>query len=161
MQGGQHGNLGKFHEGWKIFLLTGHSLVYQLFRIFDAVIIIVSILQKIFGSNCPLPIYWEENHNPEGRKYYQNHITKSTQRYDPRSSVSQRMPKNSQHVAQITGIPHQPPTLRLGIGYDTLAYNIFIHLSLKLFLTSPYLGHSFPTSPNLPTIKAQANVNGS
>ena len=93
------------------------SLMKKIVEKFIAAIIIVSILCKIFGSNRPLPIGWEETGTPDGRKYYQNHITKSTQWDDPRSAVSLGMPKNSQHVVQITGIPHQPPTLRLGIGY--------------------------------------------
>ena len=67
------------------------SLTKKIVEKFGAAIIIVSILRKIFGSNRPLPIGWEEAHNPEGRNYYQNHITKSTQWEDPR--IAKILPK--------------------------------------------------------------------
>ena len=110
------------------------SLTKKIVEKFGAAIIIVSILRKIFGSNRPLPIGWEEAHNPEGRNYYQNHITKSTQWEDPRSDASLGMHWNSQNCAQIIGIPHQPPTLRLGIGYNALAHNILHSSEFESFL---------------------------
>ena len=99
------------------------SLVKKIAQQFGAPIIVVSILREIFGSNRPLPIGWEENCMPplervtkkkswwgkvttaatEGRKYYMNHITQSTQWEDPRIPVTHGIHQNSQNVNQITG----------------------------------------------------------
>ena len=57
------------------------------------------------------------------------------------------MPKNSQHIAQITGIPHQPPTLQLGIGYNTLAYNIWDSSEFESFLNFPIPQSQLPNFP--------------
>ena len=113
------------------------SLIKKTVDKFGGSIIVVSLLREIFGSNRPLAIGWDEAHTPEGQKYYMNHFTKSTQWEDPRSAVSLRMHQNSQHVVQITGILHQPPTLRLGIGYNPLEYNILRPSEFETFLNFP------------------------
>ena len=99
------------------------SLVKKIVQQFGAAIIVVSILREIFGSNRILPLGWEENCMPakkmnwwglataaetEGRKYYMNHITQSTQWEDPRITVTHGIHQNSQNVTQITGIPTSP-----------------------------------------------------
>ena len=81
------------------------SLIKKIIEKFGGSIIVLSILQEIFGSNGLLPIGWEERYMPEGQKYYTNHITKSSQWEDPRTTVSHGMHKNSQLVAQIKRIP--------------------------------------------------------
>ena len=99
------------------------SLGKKIVQQFGAAIIVVSILREIFGSNRALPLGWEENCMPakkmnqwgrataaetEGRKYYMNHITQSTQWEDPRITVTHGKHQNSQNVTQITGIPTSP-----------------------------------------------------
>ena len=99
------------------------SLVKKIAKQFGAPIIVVSILREIFGSNRALPLGWEENCMPakkmnrwgqaiaaetEGRKYYMNHITQSTQWEDPRITVTHGKHQNSQNVTQIKGIPKSP-----------------------------------------------------
>ena len=103
------------------------SLVRKIVQQFGAAIIVVSILREIFGSKRALPLGWEENCMPpiervakknwwgqvtaaatEGRKYYMNHITQSTQWEDPRITVTHEIHQNSQNVTQITGVPTSP-----------------------------------------------------
>ena len=86
------------------------SLINKIVEKFGGGVIVVSILSKIFGSNRPMPIGWEEReaHIPEGGKYYMNHITKSTQWEDPRITISHGNYQNSQH-AQTSKISTSPP----------------------------------------------------
>ena len=84
------------------------TLMKKIVKKFGGSIIVVSILREIFGSNRPLPIGWDEGQNPEGQKYYINHITKSTQWEDPRITIRYQEHENNQHDAKITGIFTSP-----------------------------------------------------
>jgi hypothetical protein len=107
------------------------TLMEKIVKKFGGSIIVVSILREIFGSNRPLPIGWDEGQNPEGQKYYMNHITKSTQWEDPRITMRFEMHENSQHDAKITGISTSP--LSYGWSWheipNTTGIYCYIHLS--------------------------------
>ena len=57
--------------------------------------------QALLGNNLgPLPPGWEEARTHDGKLYYGNHITKSTQWEDPRITLSQSIDQNN-HIAQV------------------------------------------------------------
>ena len=122
------------------------SLIKKINEKFGGAIIVLSILQEIFGSNGPLPIGWQERHMPEGQKYYTNHITKSSQWEDPRTTVSHRMHQNSQLVAQIKRIPtsHLP----YGWLWDKSPEGAITYLCLTEFIKVYELPQ--PQQPSIP-----------
>ena len=148
------------------------SLVRKIAQQFGAPIIVVSILREIFGSNRALPIGWEENCMPakkmnqwgrataaetEGRKYYMNHITKSTQWEDPRITISHGSYQNSQH-AQTSKIATSPPPYGFyGVNHLRGPSHTSNFRNLSNCMTSPYPSDSSPAYPNLSTIMKNGN----
>ena len=57
------------------------SLMTKIVEKFGAAIIIVSILRKIFGSNRPLPMGWEENGTPQACRPWVCRVCLGTPRF--------------------------------------------------------------------------------
>ena len=64
----------------------------------------------------------------EGRTYYMNHITQSTQWEDPRITLPHGQHQNSQNVTQIIGIPKSP--LPYGWIWQTTWDGVIYYLNL-------------------------------